>query len=47
MGLDLKSKPWIVLKGILFAFLAILSAILQLAAELPAWKETLLLLICV
>ena len=47
MGPDLKSKRWIVLKGILFAFLAILSATLQLADNSPIWQEAALLLICV
>lgn len=47
MGPDLKSKRWIITKGILFAFLAILSGTLQIIASLPWWQETLLLLICV
>jgi len=47
MGPDLKDKRWIVLKGILFAFLALLSGVLQLALDLPQWQEALLLLICV
>jgi len=47
MGPDLKSKRWIVLKGLLFAFLALLSGSLQIIALLPWWQETLLLLICV
>lgn len=47
MGPDLKSKRWIVLKGILFAFLAILSATLQLADNFPIWQEAALLLVCV
>jgi len=47
MGFDLKSKHWIIAKGIIFVLLAVLSAVLQLAAELPTWQETLLLLICV
>ena len=47
MGPDLKSKRWIVLKGLLFAFLALLSGSLQIIALLPWWQETLLLFICV
>jgi hypothetical protein len=47
MGPDLKDKRWIVLKGILFAFLALLSGGLQIASDLPLWQEALLLLICV
>ena len=47
MGPDLKRNRWIVLKGILFAFLALLSGTLQIIAPLPWWQETLLLLICV
>lgn len=47
MGPDLKGKRWIVFKGILFAFLALLSGTLQIIANLPLWQEVLLLLICV
>ena len=47
MGPDLKSKRWIVLKGVLFAFLAILTAVLQLLAKLPTWQEAALLMICI
>lgn len=47
MGPDLKDKRWILFKGILFAFLALLSCGLQLAADLPLWQEALLLFICV
>ena len=47
MGPDLKDKRWIVLKGFLFAFLALLSGALQIIAVLPLWQETLLLLTCV
>ncbi len=47
MGPDLTDKRWIIAKGILFAFLAILSAALQLLADLPLWQETTVLLICV
>ncbi len=47
MGPDLTDKRWIVVKGILFAFLAILAGGLQLLADLPLWQETTLLLICI
>jgi hypothetical protein len=47
MGPDLTDKCCIILKGILFAFLAILSGTLQIISRLPWWQETLLLLICV
>lgn len=47
MGPDLTDKRWIIAKGILFAFLAALSAALQLLAEFPLWQETALLLICI
>lgn len=47
MGPDLKDKRWIVFKGVLFAFLALLSGILQIISHLPLWQESLLLLICV
>lgn len=47
MGPDLTDKRWIVVKGILFAFLALLSAGLQLAADLLTWQETVLLAICI
>jgi hypothetical protein len=47
MGPNLKSKRWIITKGILFAFLALLSGTLQIISSLPWWQETLLLLICV
>jgi hypothetical protein len=47
MGPDLTDKRWIIAKGILFAFLAILSAALQLLAKLPTWKEAALLMICI
>ncbi|MDP4626352.1 MAG: hypothetical protein NWT08_14605 [Akkermansiaceae bacterium] len=47
MGPDLKDKRWIIFKGFLFAFLALLSGGLQIIADLPRWQETLLLLICV
>ena len=47
MGPDLTDKRWIIAKGILFAFLAILSAVLQLLARLPTWQEAALLMICI
>jgi hypothetical protein len=47
MGPDLTDKRWIIAKGILFAFLAILSAALQLLAKLPTWQEAALLMICI
>lgn len=47
MGPDLKDKRWIVLKGILFAFLALLSGSLQIISYLPLRQEAVLLLICV
>ena len=47
MGPDLTDKRWIVAKGILFVFLALLSGSLQLLADLPIWQETGLLLICI
>ncbi len=47
MGRDLTDKRWIIAKGILFAFLAILSAVLQLLARLPTWQEAALLMICI
>jgi hypothetical protein len=47
MGPDLTDKRWIVAKGILFAFLALFSGLLQLLESLPVWQEGLLLLICV
>ncbi|RYZ77979.1 MAG: hypothetical protein EOP06_29920 [Proteobacteria bacterium] len=47
MGPDLTDKRWIIVKGILFAFLALLSGGLQLAVDLPVWQEALLLFICV
>jgi hypothetical protein len=47
MGPDLTDKRWIIAKGILFAFLAALSAALQLLARLPTWQEAALLMICI
>ena len=47
VGPDLTNKRWIVAKGILFAFLAMLAGILQLLADLSIWQETALLLICI
>jgi hypothetical protein len=47
MGPDLTDKRWIVAKGILFAFLALLAGSLQLLAGLPIYQELALLLICV
>lgn len=47
MGPDLTDKRWIIVKGILFAVLALLSGALQLAAGFPLWQEALLLLICI
>lgn len=47
MGPDLKDKRWIAFKGILFAFLALLSGGLQIISNLPLWQEAFLLLICV
>ena len=47
MGRDLTDKRWIIAKGSLFAFLAILSAVLQLLARLPTWQEAALLMICI
>ena len=47
MGRDLTNKRWIVAKGLLFAFLALLAGALQLLADLPIWQEAGLLLICI
>lgn len=47
MGPDLTDKRWIVAKGILFSILALLAGILQLLADLPIWREALLLVICI
>jgi hypothetical protein len=47
MGRDLKSKKWIVAKGMLFLFLAILSGILNLVADGNLTTRALLLCICV
>lgn len=47
MGPDLKDKRWIVLKGILFGFLCLLSGTLQVMLEFSRWQEALLLMICV
>ena len=47
MGPDLTDKRWIVVKGILFAFLALLAGALQLLADLPIWQEAALLFTCV
>lgn len=46
MGRDLKDKRWIVAKGLLFAFLAVMLAILLLVADLPLWQEAGLLVVC-
>ncbi len=47
MGPDLEDKRWIVAKGTLFAFLAVMSGVLQLVSDLPVWQEAGLLLVCV
>lgn len=47
MGPDLKDKRWIVAKGILFAFLCLMSGGLQVMQDFPRWQEALLLVICV
>jgi hypothetical protein len=47
MGPDLTDKRWIVAKGILFAFLAVLAGVLQLFGDSPLWQKSLLLVICV
>ena len=47
MGPELKNKRWIIAKGVLFAFLAVMSGVLQLMSDLPIWQETGLLLICI
>jgi len=47
MGPDLKDKRWIVAKGLLFLFLAVISAAMQLLVEMDFWRESALLLICV
>ena len=47
MGPDLKDKRWIVAKGLLFLFLAFISAAMQLLVEMDFWQEAALLLICV
>lgn len=47
MGPDLRSKRLIVLKGGLFALLALLSGGLVIVAELDRWQRALLLLTCV
>lgn len=47
MGPDLKSKRWIVAKGILFAFLAALSGGLIVMVEFPNPHRAILLCICV
>ncbi len=47
MGPDLKDKRWIVLKGVLFLFLAVISGGRQLMGNFPMWQEAVLLLVCV
>lgn len=47
MGPDLTDKRWIVAKGIMFAFLALLAGVLQLLADMPLWQEAVFLLICI
>ena len=47
MGPDLKDKRWIVAKGLLFLFLAFISATVQLLVEMDFWQEAALLMICV
>ena len=47
MGPDLKSKRWIVAKGILFAFLALMAGGLIVMVEFPPLHRGLLLAICV
>lgn len=47
MGPDLKSKRWIIAKGVLFAFLAALAGGLMIFADFPRWQRGLLLAICV
>ena len=47
MGPDLKNKRWIIAKGALFAFLAVMSGGLELVSDLPVWQEVGLLLVCV
>lgn len=47
MGPDLKDNRWIILKGGLFLFLAVMSGLLELLAEVPLWQRAILLLICI
>ncbi len=47
MGPDLTNKRWIVVKGILFALLALLAGILQVAGDFPIWQEAALLVVCI
>lgn len=47
MNRDLTNKRWIVLKGALFLFLALLSGCIQVGLDLPHWQELVLLLISI
>jgi hypothetical protein len=47
MGPDLTSKRWIVAKGILFAFLALLAGAQIVFLELATWQRGGLLAVCV
>jgi hypothetical protein len=47
MGPDLTNRRWIVLKGILFAFLAGFAGVLQIFVEMPIWQKSLFLIVCV
>ena len=48
MGPDLKSKRWIVAKGLLFALIVPLSGVpLVLIGNQPLWIRALLLVVCI
>lgn len=47
MGPDLKSKRWIIAKGLLFALLTLLAGGLVVLAEPTRWQRAGLLVICI
>ncbi len=48
MGPDLKSKRWIIAKGLLFAVIVPLSGVpLVLVGDQPLWIRALLLVVCI
>ncbi len=47
MGPDLKSKGWIIAKGILFALLVMMSGALLVFFDLTIWQKALLLTACI